>query len=174
MELNPQKEAQKILSTPRLWKEGLFPVDPITICRNLDLAVVETELPTVETELPTNVSGALIKEIGKEPVIVLHKSDSNNRKRFSCAHELGHYISRTESNDIEQKYEYIDLRNSLSAYGTDKNEIFANTFAANLLMPEEEVKQLSQEKKPYFEMALYFGVSPEALKIRLKTLGLLK
>jgi len=45
MELNPQKEAQKILSTPRLWKEGLFPVDPITICKNLELQVVETELP---------------------------------------------------------------------------------------------------------------------------------
>lgn len=167
MELNPQKEAQKILSSPRLWKEGLFPVDPVTICRNLELAVVETELPA-------NVSGALIKEIGQEPVIVLHKSGSNNRKRFSCAYELGHYISRTESNDIEQQYKDIDLRDTLSANGTDKNEIFANTFAANLLMPEEEVKQLSQGRKQYYEMALYFGVSPETLKIRLKTLGLLK
>jgi|GEM_PF-4272461 len=30
-------------------------------------------------------------------------------------------------------------------------------------MPEETVKLLSKEKKQYFEMALYFGVSSEAL-----------
>ena len=105
---------------------------------------------------------------------MLHKSDHNNRKRFSCAHELGHYISRIESNDIEpQQYDYIDLRNDLSANGTDPKEIFANHFAANLLMPEEAVKLLFQEKKQHFEMALYFGISPESLKYRLRSLGLL-
>ena len=79
MKLDPQQEVQKVLSI--LWKERPFPVDPVTICKSLGLQVVETELPE-------NISGALIKEEGKEPVIVLHKADSNNRKRFSCAHEL--------------------------------------------------------------------------------------
>ncbi len=165
MTLNPQKEAQKVLST--LWPEGLFPVDPVTISKRLGLQVVETELPE-------NVSGALIKEKEKDPVIVLHKFDHNNRKRFSCAHELGHYISRTESNDIAQQYEYIDLRSDLAANGTDQKEIFANIFAANLLMPEEEVNLLFRKKKQHFEMALHFGVSPDSLKYRLKSLGLLK
>ena len=73
---------------------------------------------------------------------------------------------------MEQKYEYIDLRSDLSANGTDKNEIFANHFAANLLMPEEKVRSLFEGKKQYYEMALYFGVSPEALKYRLKSLFL--
>lgn len=165
MTLNPQQEAQKVLAA--LWKEGIFPVDPITIAKRLGLQVVETELPE-------KVSGALIKEQGKEPVIVLHKFDPDNRKRFSCAHELGHYISRIESNEIEpQQYDYIDLRNDLSANGTDVKEIFANQFAANLLMPETVIRSLFREKKQHFEMALYFGISPESLKYRLKSLGLL-
>ena len=41
--LNPKQETQKVLFT--LWKEGLFPVDLVTICKRLGLQVVETELP---------------------------------------------------------------------------------------------------------------------------------
>ncbi len=87
--MNPRSEAHKVLN--KLWGDRHFPVDPVTIGRRIGLDVVETELPE-------SVSGALIKEAGQEPVIVLHKYDNPNRKRFSCAHELGHYIP--ESNPV--------------------------------------------------------------------------
>lgn len=160
----PRDYAQKILN--KVWANKPFPVDPVTISKILGLNVLETELPP-------NVSGALIKERGKEPTIVLHRHDHNNRKRFSCAHELGHYISRIESNDTAKEYEYVDLRGALSSTGTDRDEIFANQFSAHLLMPNEIVRKLIKKNKSHFETALFFGVSVEALKPKLNSLGLL-
>ncbi|WP_125721147.1 ImmA/IrrE family metallo-endopeptidase [Pseudoalteromonas rubra] len=162
--LDPRNEAQKVLK--RLWCDSQFPVDPVTICKSLGLDVVEMALPD-------KVSGALIKEAGADPVIVLHQDDHLNRKRFSCAHELGHYISRIESDNTDKEYEYIDLRGPTASTGEDEEEVFANQFAANLLMPNEEVKKLHRKKMAHFEMALHFGVSVEALKYKLNALELL-
>lgn len=162
--MTPEIAAEKVRSA--FWGDRGFPVDPVTISRMLGVQVLETELPG-------DVSGALIKEAGKDPTIVIHYLDSNNRKRFSCAHELGHYISRIESNNIEPQYEYIDFRDSNSSNGNNPDEVFANGFAACLLMPENIVKQLCGSGKSHFEMALVFGVSNEAMKYRLKNLRLL-
>ncbi|MBO9490352.1 ImmA/IrrE family metallo-endopeptidase [Endozoicomonas sp. G2_1] len=164
MALNPETEANKILET--LWTNKGFPVDPVSIAQKLGLQVLDTELPE-------SVSGALIKEAGTEPIIALHHSDHSNRKRFTCSHELGHYISRIQSNDQSTEYEYVDLRGPSAASGSDPEEVFANKFAANLLMPEKVIKALLQNKKSHFEIALFFGVSPEAVKHRLKNLRLL-
>lgn len=147
------------------WVEDRFPVDPVAIARKLGVRVVETALPG-------NVSGALFKEVGQDPVIVIHESDSDNRKRFSCAHELGHFIARSESDKAEDQYEYLDLRSDRSSSGDDPDEIWANRFAAELLMPQKNVKVLASRGVPHFEMALRFGVSNAAMKFRLTNLSL--
>ncbi|MBS3797174.1 ImmA/IrrE family metallo-endopeptidase [Pseudoalteromonas sp. BDTF-M6] len=164
MNLDPNVEAKKVLD--RLWCNQGFPVDPVSIAQKMGLQVLDTDLP------PT-VSGALIKEAGADPIIALHYADHSNRKRFTCAHELGHYVSRIESNDDNIEYEYVDLRGSVAASGCDSEEIFANRFAASLLMPEKVVREHVKSGKSHFESALFFGVSNEALKHRLKNLGLL-
>jgi Zn-dependent peptidase ImmA (M78 family) len=163
--LNPATEAQKLLNA--VWKEG-FPVDPITIAMRIGVQVRGAELPD-------NISGALLKQPGHDPIILLHHSDSTNRKRFTCAHELGHYVARIESANLEENlditaYEYVDLRGSLAANGTDPDEMFANAFAANLLMPATEVNRVKSAS--IFEMSQYFGVSNEAMMYRLKKLGI--
>ena len=164
MQLDPKEQAQKIVDT--LWSTKKFPVDPITIAKRLGLKVVETDLPKGN-------SGALVKQAGEDATIILDKKDHDNRKRFTSAHELGHYISRIESQDTTREYAYIDLRSELSSRGTNEEEVFANKFAANLLMPQEAVASLHRKKMPHFAMAVHFGVSPEALKYRLKKLNLL-
>jgi len=164
MNLNPKIEASKIFET--LWASQGFPVDPVSIAQKMGLQVLDTDLPA-------SVSGALIKEAGKDPIIALHHTDHSNRKRFTCAHELGHYVSRIESNDESVEYEYVDLRGPSAANGTDPEEVFANKFAANLLMPEKIIRNLSKSGKSHFDIAMFFGVSTEALKHRLKGLGLL-
>lgn len=160
---NPAKLAEKYRVV--FWGEDVFPVDPVTIARHLGVEVLETHLPT-------DVSGALIKEAGQDPQIILETTDHSNRKRFSCAHELGHYASRVESNDEDLQYEYVDFRNGASATGQDPEEVFANNFAACLLMPESEVRARAN-KGTHAELAAYFGVSNEAMKFRLKKLNLL-
>ncbi len=143
----------------QFWKPGRFPVDPVYLAKQLGINVVKADLPE-------EVSGALLKERGKDPVIYLHSSDSDVRKRFTCAHELGHYYLRLG----EDTYESVDLRDkTLSAAGNNSDEVFANNFAASLLMPEDEVKKRASLSK--LELVKFFGVSGEAMKWRLKNLG---
>lgn len=63
------------------------------------------------------------------PVIIVNKSFSNDRKRFTLAHELGHILMHDEKNF------------PISEYRTDKiKEEEANIFASEFLMPESEIK----------------------------------
>ncbi len=117
------------------------------------------------------MSGALVKKIGEDPTILLNAEDSTNRQRFTCAHELGHYVSRESD---PSAYEYIDLRDTIwSASRVDPQEIWANAFAANLLMPETRIRELVADGSTPTALSVYFGVSQDALKFRLDNLGLL-
>jgi hypothetical protein len=141
-----------------------FPVDPVQIAHKLGIDVRQAQLSD-------NISGALVKEVGKDPTILLNANDYPNRRRFTCAHELGHFVSR--SGDASA-YEYVDLRDTIwSAAGTEPDEVFANAFAANLLMPENEVRRLEDAGATPSQMAVYFGVSQDALHFRLKNLKIL-
>lgn len=164
MNLDPAFEANDVLE--KLWGNQGFPVDPVSIAQKMGLRVLDTELPP-------SVSGALIKEAGSDPTIALHHADHSNRKRFTCAHELGHYVSRIRSNKGGETYEYIDLRGPDASSGLDPEEVFANNFAANLLMPEDIVRERHKSDKSTFSLALFFGVSNESMNIRLQKLRLI-
>lgn len=159
--MNAEQAAATLLEAT--WSNLGMPVDPVQIAKKLGIDVLETDLPD-------DVSGALIKERDQDPVILLNQHDSKNRQRFTCAHELGHYIQKAQ-NDGEN-YEYIDFRGQLASAGTDVDEVYANSFAANLLMPRDEVCKLHRQKVPSFIMALTFKVSDDAMRFRMKNLGL--
>jgi Zn-dependent peptidase ImmA (M78 family) len=157
-----KKDAERILKTT--WGgEDEIPVDPVRIARKLGIDVVNAQLDP-------NVAGALVKEVGQDPIIFLNSNDAPNRKRFSCAHEIGHYVKRSDQPD---QYEYIDLRDSLASAGSDSEEIYANAFAASLLMPEKTVRKLRRRGHSELELAVRFDVSREAMHYRLKNLDLL-
>jgi Zn-dependent peptidase ImmA (M78 family) len=151
-------DAESILRSA--WVRHHYPVDPVRIARSLGVNVVDANLAG-------DVAGAIVKEPGKDAVILVNQTDHPNRKRFTVAHELGHFVQKSED-----AFEYVDRRDTLSTMGVSPDEMYANAFAANLLMPEEEVKRLHNEKTSDLEMALRFGVSREAMSIRLSSLGL--
>jgi Zn-dependent peptidase ImmA (M78 family) len=155
-----EKDAAKLL---RATWGGAIPVDPVAIARTAGLRVLEAQLEE-------NTLGALVKQPGQDPTILLNENDSENRRRFTCAHELGHFVRRSEESD---EYTRVDLRNSLSATGQDPEEVYANEFAACLLMPESEVRSFSQMGMSDLEMAIKFRVSREAMQFRLTNLGLM-
>ncbi len=158
--IEAEKDAAKLLNATG----GVsIPVDPVAIARTAGLRVLEAELDE-------NTLGALVKRPGKDPTILLNEKDSDNRRRFTCAHELGHFVRRAEETD---EYATVDLRNSLSAAGEDPDEIYANEFAASLLMPKSEVRALHALEMSDLEMAIRFKVSREAMQFRLKNLGLM-
>jgi Zn-dependent peptidase ImmA (M78 family) len=153
-------DARRLLD--EAWDGVTLPVDPVRIAKGLGISVVDVFLKE-------NVSGALVKKPGQDPSILLNANDSKNRKRFTCAHELGHFVRRKEDPD---SYEYIDYRNALSGTGLSEDERYANTFAATLLMPEEQVRELHKHGLTEVEMTKRFGVSREAMQYRLVNLGL--
>ena len=155
---NAERDAERILAT--VWRGG-FPVDPVRIATGLGIDVKDATLRE-------NIAGAIIKKHGQDPVIVVNAADSPNRKRFTCAHELGHFVMHEE---MPESYEYVDLRGALAHEGTDPTERFANSFAAALLMPANEVARLVAEGYTQTEMSYHFGVSQEAMRYRLKNLG---
>lgn len=165
-ELSLEAARQADLVRERLWVDGVFPVDPVTIAEKLGLAVREAELPD-------EVSGVIIKKVGEDPVIILESRDSARRKRFTCSHEVGHFIYKVEIEKAPDVFEWVDFRDSQSALGQLPEEIFANQFAANLLMPADAVRRRYKKGRPIWQVAEYFGVSDESMTFRLKKLGLL-
>ena len=163
---DPKKEARALLD--RFWTGRPMPIDPAEIARMMGVVVLRTRLPE-------NVAGVLVKKLGHDPRIVVQETDSENRRRFTVAHELGHFVQRGASPEPDEAhYEYVDLRSTLSQTGTDQGEIFANQFAAELLMPESVVKAAAKKfGAATAALGASFGVSQEAMSFRLRNLGLL-
>lgn len=111
-----------------------------------------------------NASGYLVKD---EKNIYVNKLEHPVRQRFTIAHEIGHYY-------LNHKNTGVLMRDEKSSLGTRKEEIEANAFAAELLMPEQLFSKyyylgLSEE-----ELAFKFGVSMEAVRNRIDNLRLNK
>jgi len=161
----PEDEAERLLD--RAWtrlpdRSRAIPVDPIVIAKVLSINVFQGKLPP-------NVSAKISKEVGADPRIILNQADSPNRKRFSCAHEIGHYIQR---GNTDAGFEWTDERGPLATEGIDADEIFANQFAASLLMPRDEVRSLHLNGGRVADLAVTFQVSVDAMQFRLNNLGL--
>ena len=165
MSEDPAVEARRVIEV--FWSpdppDTPFPVDPVRVAKAMGLEVLEAVLES-------DVSGALVKEPGRDATILLAAGESKRRQRFTCAHEVGHYMLRRAGTD-ETPYSFVDKRDGLSAEGTDPDERWANAFAAELLMPEATVKSWSGTYDD-LEMAERFGVSSEAMNARLRSLQL--
>jgi Zn-dependent peptidase ImmA (M78 family) len=136
------------------WDGGL-PIDPSYYAKKRGLSVKYD--PSLSEE---NRSGRLDEENG---TIYVNPDEPEYRQRFTIAHELGHYLLGHGSSNR--------LNKPLSDY--DRKEADANAFAAQLLMPEIAVREMSA-RFSLNEMAYYFDVSRVALFIRMKSLGIVK
>jgi Zn-dependent peptidase ImmA (M78 family) len=159
IKIEAANDAERFLKAS--WFSGV-PVDPVTIARRSGVNVVYAPLDK-------ETLGAFLKRPDETPTILINKDDPENRKRFTCAHELGHYNRRK---DETGEYHTIDLRSPLSATGADPEEIYANEFAASLLMPPADLKIFLQFGLSDAELAERFKVSREAMEYRIVNLFL--
>lgn len=139
-----------------------LPVEPGDLARGLGIKVVVVPLR------PDESGNIVIPELGTV-VISLNQWDSLNRQRFTCAHEIGHYLRRA---DQPATRTFVDYRDTLAGYGVDADEIFANQFAAALLMPAHLVQRWHRQEG-VDALARRFGTSTQAMKLRLRNLQLL-
>ena len=127
-----------------------------------------------EQDFGESVSGLLVSNNARR-IIGINKTETYNRKRFTLAHELGHYVLHRHS-ELEEyiSINKVDFRNSVSSTGEVKKEREANSFAANILMPEfmikDEVARLEKNisvEDAIERLANTFQVSEAAMTYRL-------
>lgn len=150
------QDAAEVLDTH--WALG-FPVDPERIAEAIGMIVERRHLRD-------GTSGMLRVEQDASPEIYVDVNDVEQRQRFTIAHELGHYFERTTSGATD--FNFIDRRGA----EYDAHEFYADEFAANLLMPEREVRARVEAGDRLTKLAQYFGVSLPAAKLRLRRLNL--
>lgn len=157
-----ERDAQHLLD--RLGMAGV-PVDPIRVARALGIEVWTSDLDQ-------NVAGVLVRRRGGTPEIYISAVDHINRQRFTVAHEVGHFIERAAEGESEAPVNYVDYRDDISSQGSNPSEMYANGFAAALLMPSKHVRAYWPESLDTDALARRFEVSPAAMRHRLRNLGI--
>ncbi len=145
----PPSAAARMLRTQ--WR---IPVGPIhSLAAWLDAAGVLVEQdfgPAARVDGLSQWSGAY-------PIVLVNSAAPPDRKRLTLAHELGHLVLHTS---------YVD----------EHVEDQANEFAAELLMPADEIRPMVRQRLTLprlVELKRYWGVSIQAIVERAYRLGVL-
>ena len=126
-----------------------------------------------------------ISKYENDNYFIIYKSGelSNYRENFTIAHELGHiflHFSNKHKFFTDELNSKLDNK-QIAARGLKKElyhnfqlEREANNFAAELLMPKDEIIRLFDEfYYDIYKFANFMEVSYQAMEIRLKNLGLI-
>jgi Zn-dependent peptidase ImmA (M78 family) len=161
----PEDEAVRVLEQAGV-NELPVPVDQIAI----ELGAEITYEP-----YDGDVSGMLYRS-DTDALIGVNSKHPPTRQRFSIAHEIGHLVMHEGTLVFVDRFDRVNRRDGTS----DREEIQANSFAAELIMPRKLVEQevdriLSKQEsitpqKLAQRLAKTFKVSPEAMSYRLQNL----
>lgn len=130
-----------------------------------------------KAELEEGIAGEIARLDDGRYRISANKEDHYYRQRFTLAHELGHYVFHRDligdGVDDTKMYRSTEDGNFYNTKIKQQHETEANKFAAVVLMPKDLVvaKVEEGEKDPQV-LSKVFQVSPSAMEIRLKGLGL--
>lgn len=144
-----------------------LPIDVVSIIRELGISYREKELASHQS--------GYFKNTGSGYEIDVNAKDGKQRKRFTAAHELGHYVLHRDLLKAGQHMDRLynaEARSTPSEPFTSVHEVQANRFAGNLLLPAANVRDLFQKGLDPAQLAQAFGVSIPAINIRLANLGL--
>ena len=126
--------------------------------------------------LNTNLSGVLHIVVGT-PLIAVNSSHSRPRQQFTVAHELGHLTLHGAQTFVDRHF--VFRRDQRTATGTDRDEIQANMFAAELLMPRDWLLRDAGDREfdmgdddALSKLARRYGVSQSAMAFGLANLRL--
>jgi Zn-dependent peptidase ImmA (M78 family) len=141
-----------------------YPVNIRAMAKALGLVVHDVSMPD-------NISGILVK-VGRSFYIKVNNSHHENRRRFTIAHEIAHFVLHADLIISE----VVDDAFYRSPQIASPLESRANAYAAELLMPRDLVigryDQLIRHGSHDIvsRMAQDFGVSQQAMSIRLSNI----
>jgi Zn-dependent peptidase ImmA (M78 family) len=152
---------------------------PVPVKKIAEALGVEVRLASTDDDL----SGFLYRDRKRKlAVIGVNADHASNRRNFTAAHELGHFLLHDfEEVHVDRQFK-VWLRSETSSQGTDLEEKEANLFAAELLMPArflandvDEIGTLDVVDEDVLQnLADRYGVSKQAMTFRLAYLGYLK
>ncbi len=147
------------------------PVDPAAVAKHIHARIVRKKFPSQE-----RVSGALVRS-GSELLIVVNAAHDKKRQRFTIAHEIGHHVLHGLDLHVDKTH----YRDDRSGTGEDQEEVEANAFAAELLMPSRLLEKGLKVNRIMFvdedlidDLAEEYQVSRQAMTWRLTNLGYLR
>ena len=151
---------------------------------DIDLIARRCGVTIEKTDLGEDVTGVLVSH-GETGIIAYNPNQGEQRRRFTIAHELGHFVLHRNDGadtvfvdkDFIVKYRSNKLYSDLEL----KQEQEANAFAASLLMPKEFIlEEITSPRLKAFsesdvinELANLFNVSIPAMTFRLTNLNLI-
>lgn len=161
-------------NTVRRWKELMRFRETLPVAVELLPSALGIELKYAP--LSSDISGMLENNDGKF-TITINEKHAETRKRFTLAHEIGHFMLHRElvgdGLDDDKAYRSSEAGKYNNKRIGMKEETEANKFAANLLMPVELVRLEwdkrgnSAEDSVIEDMAKLFKVSKQTMAIRL-------
>lgn len=172
MALKPKAEANKLSSILNsVLKDDRFPVDVESLALEYSQAAVPEEpIKKIKHDSYDNFDGALLKNAEKSQWMILCNDSirSEGRKRFTVAHELGHYmLHRLEMEQF--------LCSSIEGEKTTSSrniENEADTFASYLLMPFDDCRKQITDQSFSIELLMHcanrYGVSLMAAALKIK------
>lgn len=150
------------------FKEG-YSINVLELAKKLNIEITYDRMLDEQGNVDIDISGYIecIKMDDGKCKFKMHINDyhSENRQKFTIAHEIGHFLMHKDILNNEQIND-----NSLFRDGSFNDiEQDANSFASEILMPEADVKKLIQEEniRNIKELSLKFNVSMSAMKYRL-------
>jgi Zn-dependent peptidase ImmA (M78 family) len=152
------------------------PINLNRIARSLNIEILSK--PSED-----DLSGFLFRDFANgQNIIGINQNHHPNRKRFTLAHEIGHFILHNHEGfhfDSKNQSYLIKLRKTNSDLTNEIEEQEANLFAAELLMPKiflerdiikfKNADLLFDDNIP--DLARKYKVSVRALTFRLANLG---
>lgn len=151
------RQATRLLDAAGVTREPVSLRDVISAL-NLDLVQRKTREPFA--------CEAALEPLGDGHAIVLHGGGDERRRRFTIAHEIGHFVLHPGRARAERGGGVNE------AWRLQERE--ADRFAAELLMPEPLVRQAVLEQgADVARLADRFEVSRQAMQRRLHTIGVI-
>ena len=139
-----------------------IPVDVNGVARGVGVGIFYSPLP--------DTLSAFLLRAEERSVIGVNANQAPVRRRFSAAHEIGHHVLGHADGSVFD-YAFPTTTEGEPPGYDPQNEREANQFAAELLMPEENLVE-DAPSLSLARLARRYEVSPEAMSFRLLNLGL--
>lgn len=146
----------------------LFNNDMYKIPANILKIAELNDIDVYEGDLDKKILGAIRYDKDKPGfTILLNKNQTSKQKRFTLAHELGHFFMHKEI--LESEEIHVDIMYKIK----DEEEKEVDYFAGALLMNRMLLEKMYEKTTSIAELADIFDVTTSAMTVRLDTLGLI-